>query len=121
MSKAMTTQDRQSEIEDILGTFATYTDPCEFGFEDIIIKKIEDASHAIEAYVTTRVKEAERLARIDERFQFNNEMARFRTSPMYGGEINRRDKQVMNEAINTFKSFNNRRIRALTTTTNGKE
>ena len=54
----MTTQDSQSEIEDILGTFATYTDPCEFGFEDIIIKKIEDASHAIEAYVTTRVKEA---------------------------------------------------------------
>ena len=57
---------------------------------------------AIEAYVTTRVKEAERLARIDELLALDK-------------------SEIANQSMKKMQIRIKGRLEALTTTTNGKE
>jgi len=100
----MSTQDSQSELEHILNEY--YDD--RFMVDYTYKESTEKAKQAIEAYVTTRVKEAERLARINE---LNNELElllkEYEYSQEYGVKI----------SANRIEQS----IKALTTTTNGKE
>lgn len=130
----MTAQDSQSELdkifnaspideevpEDIWGTiYPTWTGLWTDGYgewdekqpsdiyplTEILSREAEERlKKAIEAYVTTRVKEAERLARIDEHLII--------TSKLLGSEIN----SLSVGSRSRLKG----RIEALTTTTNGR-
>lgn len=96
----MTTQDNQSELDKLLNHVYGGLSVNEKSFDR------KQAKQAIEAYVTTRVKEAERLARIDE----NENWAR------HIGAV--WDNEVVNHE-DVHKRLNE--LHALTTTTNGKE
>ena len=95
------TQDSQSVVGNILEDLVNMEMPARFHNTDW-------AEYAIEAYVTTRVKEAERLARIDE-------LERFTSEP-------RRSADSFHQDVYVIKTARlDQRIQALTTTANGKE
>jgi len=99
----MTTQDSQSELEFWEGVFGKSTN-AKGNTEGYIT--YADFTKRLEAYVTTRVKEAERLARIDELTRVltaNNHPKFVALNLRPRGQIEIRE-----------------RIKALTTTTNGK-
>jgi hypothetical protein len=105
----MPKQDSQSELDDI---FNEHVENIQEGVVSAIQvgenvdyhtfdAKVE-LREAIEAYVTTRVKEAERLARID--------------------ELSALDKsEIANQSMKKMQIRIKGRLEALTTTTNGKE
>jgi len=105
----MTTQDN---LDTILSDMAFR---CAGGITDDGRKEYMPAKEAIEAYVTTRVKEAERLARIDEQNWLHiNGVYTITDGSMLGGD---REDYV----ISISKEKREKRLKALTTTTNGKD
>ena len=96
----MTTQDSQSELDELRRIYKCIW----FDFSDGVNREdmwLKEFNKYLEAYVTTRVKEAERLARID--------------------ELSALDKsEISNQSMKKMQIRIKGRIEALTTTTNGK-
>lgn len=96
----MSLQDSQSELRAAIEAYKRYP----YGTKEFPHITSIELLEVINVYVTTQVKEAERLARIDE-------LNRYKKSVMISSDIS--DHTVGMNIVNN-------RIKALTTTTNGK-